>query len=355
MPFNRHPRAWHNNWLRVALALIFSAGTAAVLADEPAPDAKPQAPATPPGFEATLTDGSALKIKLREERIEFQTRYGKLLIPAADLKRIDFRSRTSAEVARKAEAAVSALASKEFRVRESASAELTRLGERAYPALLRAAGESDAEVAHRAKELLDKLREAVPAERLEIHEDDTVWAGGSQIVGRIAAESLRIETLPFGEQSLRLADVRSLRSPDFAEDKIAANAAPDPGSLATYQGQQGKTLTFLVTGRAAGAMGAGVMGPGGMGPGGMVPGPFPGGMGGMRFAMAADAVWGTGTYTLDSTLAAAAVHAGVLRAGQTGVVKVKLLAPQASFEGSTRNGVTSMAFGFYPGAFSLSR
>jgi len=33
------------------------------------------------------------------------------------------------------------------------------------------------------------------------------------------------------------------------------------------------------------------------------------------------ALWGSDIYTLDSTLGMAAVHAGVVKAGQTGVVK----------------------------------
>ena len=64
-------------------------------------------------------------------------------------------------------------------------------------------------------------------------------------------------------------------------------------------------------------------------------------------------LWGTDTYTLDSTLALAAVHAGVVRPGQNGVVKVTILAPQAAFQGSQRNGVTSSHYGNYPGAYKI--
>ena len=67
---------------------------------------------------------------------------------------------------------------------------------------------------------------------------------------------------------------------------------------------------------------------------------FPGGF---------EAVRGTDTYTVESPLAVAAVHAGVLKAGQTGVVKVKMMGPQAAFQGSTRNGVTTNGFGPYVG------
>ncbi len=63
-------------------------------------------------------------------------------------------------------------------------------------------------------------------------------------------------------------------------------------------------------------------------------------------------VYGTGIYTLDSTLAAAAVHAGVLRAGEAGIVHVEIIEPPMEFTGSTRNGVTSFSWGAFPrGAF----
>src|SRR2546421_11998622 len=52
-------------------------------------------------------------------------------------------------------------------------------------------------------------------------------------------------------------------------------------------------------------------------------------------------VWGCDVYTADSTLAAAAVHAGVVKAGKTGVVRVTIVAPLNAYKGTTRNGVTT--------------
>lgn len=66
-------------------------------------------------------------------------------------------------------------------------------------------------------------------------------------------------------------------------------------------------------------------------------------------------VWGTGVYTDDSSLAAAAVHAGALRDGQTGVVKVTILAGQTSYRGSTRFGVRSLSYGSWAGSYKVQR
>jgi hypothetical protein len=52
-------------------------------------------------------------------------------------------------------------------------------------------------------------------------------------------------------------------------------------------------------------------------------------------------LWGTDVYTSDSSLGRACVHAGIMAAGESDIVKVTMVKPPAVFSGSTRNGVTS--------------
>ena len=92
-----------------------------------------------------------------------------------------------------------------------------------------------------------------------------------------------------------------------------------PGNLATYGTKTGRSFFFDVVGSARGS------------------------------------VWGTDLYTTDSSLAAAAVHAGVLKSGQRGIVKVTIMAPPEEFLGSVRNGVASMKYGAYPASYSVER
>ena len=101
-----------------------------------------------------------------------------------------------------------------------------------------------------------------------------------------------------------------------AEPEIG-NAIADPGNLHGYHQQVGKTFAFRVTG------------------------------------VANNNLWGTDVYTTDSSLAAAAVHAGVLRAGQTGVVRIKIIPSPPAFQSSTRNGVTSNNYGMFVAAFQV--
>jgi hypothetical protein len=66
-------------------------------------------------------------------------------------------------------------------------------------------------------------------------------------------------------------------------------------------------------------------------------------------------VWGSEVFTSDSHLGAAAVHSGVLQPGQKGVIKVRVLGPQKSFMASTRNGVTSNAYGPWHISFTVEK
>jgi len=62
-------------------------------------------------------------------------------------------------------------------------------------------------------------------------------------------------------------------------------------------------------------------------------------------------VWGTTVYTDDSALETAAVHAGILRPGQRGIVKVRVLAGQDHYDGTKQHDIESAAFGRHPGSF----
>jgi hypothetical protein len=67
-------------------------------------------------------------------------------------------------------------------------------------------------------------------------------------------------------------------------------------------------------------------------------------------------VWGSDAYTADSRLAVAAVHAGAVRVGERGLVRVTLLdGAGREFVGSTRNGVTSFDYATYPVAYRVER
>lgn len=67
----------------------------------------------------------------------------------------------------------------------------------------------------------------------------------------------------------------------------------------------------------------------------------------------AGSVWGTDSYTIDSSLPLAAVHAGILQPGQTGLVRVTFEAGRDKYEGSQRNGANTMSYGSYPAGYRV--
>jgi hypothetical protein len=64
-------------------------------------------------------------------------------------------------------------------------------------------------------------------------------------------------------------------------------------------------------------------------------------------------VWGTDIYTIDSLISTAAVHAGLLRVGETRFLKLTILPGQTEYHGTTRNGVTTASFGGFRGSYRL--
>src|SRR5688500_9213370 len=56
----------------------------------PAPPARTELPALPPGWvHVKLTDDSLLPLKLLDDKVEIQIKYGKLAIPVANIRSID--------------------------------------------------------------------------------------------------------------------------------------------------------------------------------------------------------------------------------------------------------------------------
>ncbi|HOX47101.1 MAG TPA: LCCL domain-containing protein [Myxococcota bacterium] len=98
-----------------------------------------------------------------------------------------------------------------------------------------------------------------------------------------------------------------------------SNVRQDPGNLSLSEKDIGRTYLYEVTGSTQGS------------------------------------VWGSEVFTSDSHLGTAAVHSGVLQPGQPGVVRVRVLGPQKSFMASTRNGVTSNAYGPWHISFTVEK
>lgn len=308
----------------LAVAALFAPFPRTAAAPDPTPP-EPVAKHTGVEVEAKCVDDSTLKLRLLDDKLELVTKYGFLQITVADVRRIDFAHRCPADVAEKIALAISKLGHADFNVRERASNDLKGYRERAYPFLLKALKHDDPEVSRRADEAIKSIHAKVPAALLEPRESDVVFTDDSKLTGKLTAQSVRVLTAMFGEQSLKLADLRSLRTGSGAVADDLAGAIAGPATLANYQQQFGKEVVFSVTGYSP-ANGA-----------------QPG-------------LWGTDVYTLDSSLAAAAVHAGLVKPGEAGAVRVRIIQSPPQYTASARYGLTSTQYGHFPGgAFEFVR
>jgi formylglycine-generating enzyme required for sulfatase activity/serine/threonine protein kinase len=123
---------------------------------------------------------------------------------------------------------------------------------------------------------------------------------------------LRVALMSSGSNSAIPNDPNLLRTDSNKRATADRDTRPDPGTLSSLQDNVGTTYSFHV-------LGSGTRGH----------------------------VWGSNPYTADSQLAKAAVHAGALKPGQSGVVRVTVLPGQPSFASSTRNGVRSGRWSAY--------
>lgn len=293
-----------------------------------APDPTPSEATRPvPGAEVEVKciDDSTLKLKLLDEKLELITKYGFLQIAVADIRRIEFGHRCPPDVVEKIVQSISKLGHPDFQTRERATADLKAYRERAYPFLLKALKHDDPEISRRADEAMKFIQSRVPAPQLELKETDVVYTEDSKFTGKLTTQVLRVNTMQFGDQQLKLADIRSLRSATGVSADDLQTAIAAPGNLNSYQQQFGKELLFTVTGFVTGN--------------------------GQQASL-----WGTDVYSLDSSLAAAAVHAGLAKPGETVTVRVRIVQSPQQFVASFRNGISSTTYGNYPaGAFEFIR
>ena len=65
----------------------------------------------------------------------------------------------------------------------------------------------------------------------------------------------------------------------------------------------------------------------------------------------ASVVWGSDVYTDDSSVCTAAVHAGKITLASGGRMVIKIRPGQTAYTSSTRNGVTTLAYGVWTGSY----
>jgi hypothetical protein len=229
---------------RIALLVGFSL-LIVPLATSRGGDEPKKSPRAATEVEIAFANGSVVRMVLSDAAIEVQTDYGKLSIPARDLKRIEFGVHLPDGLDKQLEQMIGELSSENFRVREAASASLLRHGAMAVPHLAEAAKNTDLELSKRAKAVLVKLHQNLPAKDFRPQTNDTIVTPKFTFVGRILTSTLKAETEYFGPVTLDLVKLRTLRSTETPSELVLALDAGQYGG----QAQQWLKTDFDVDGR----------------------------------------------------------------------------------------------------------
>ena len=180
-------------------------------------------------MDVRFRDGSLVKVVLKDKQLELAMPEGKVLIPVADILRIDVGVRLSSEDRKRIDSAIGDLGHADAKRRAAAQAELLALKEKAYSALVEQTKSDDADAVRRAEQVLAKLRTRVPAEILDRCQFDVIHTAQSKITGLLKSETLRVGTAAFGDRDLKVADLRCVQcrySGDYAANTPVKSAPP---------------------------------------------------------------------------------------------------------------------------------
>jgi hypothetical protein len=160
--------------------------------------------------EVRFGDGSIVRMTLLEENLEVQTKYGKLLIPFSEVRRVEFGLHVPPDVHTQINQSIKRLASDVFKERDVASKDLIQAGHFAYPMLQKASKSGDSEVAYRAVSVIKLISERVSPELLRLRDEDVIHTAEFTVIGRIATQSLKAHSPHFGEVALKLSELRTV-------------------------------------------------------------------------------------------------------------------------------------------------
>lgn len=178
------------------------------------------------GMVMQFHDGTTIRLMPLEATLEVVTKYGKLTVPTADVRRIEFGLHMPAEVAKQVEEAMKDLESTDFQTRETAGKRLIALGRFSYPVLVQNSKGSNLETTRRVQDLLKQMRKQYPAYQLKIRTEDVIITRDFTIVGNLASSKMKVKTEHFGEAVVKMTDLRSLRtSMGGGETEVTVDAA----------------------------------------------------------------------------------------------------------------------------------
>ncbi len=181
-------------------------------ADKGAVSVIPAAPMIPGDAELHFLNGSTVRMIVKSEVIDVNTKYGTLKIPVRDVRAIDFGIHFPEGMEAAVSKAIEELGSSDYASREKAAKDLLASGPFAYPALIEATQSKELETQRRAKDLVKALQKNHPKKDLKLDAEDRIVTPTFTVAGKILTKELRAESEYFGEVKLTLAKLRTLKA-----------------------------------------------------------------------------------------------------------------------------------------------
>jgi hypothetical protein len=160
--------------------------------------------------EVRFADGSSVRMAILQESIDIVTKFGKLSVPMAEVRKIELGVHLPEGTLEKIQAAMKKLNSEVFREREEAVNQLVQLGPHAYPTLHAASKSTDPETAQRVEAAIKKIKAKFKEEALQLRVSDRIVTGDFPIVGRIVSPTIKAQTPIFGALDLKLPELRTI-------------------------------------------------------------------------------------------------------------------------------------------------
>jgi hypothetical protein len=268
-------------------------------------------------WEIRRSGGKLEKVTVLEDTLTLETSFGTLKIPSKEVRRVEFGVRYSDDDKRRITSAIDDVLAPDIKTRERGKDSLLEIGAKAYPLVQRET--KSARANPHLFQILDKLKAMISETDGELRDFDLVLtADDSKFAGRLGPDAIRVKASD-QEQVINWSEVRVMVNGGSAalEEKLEIVVLGQFGIQGLLQTHFEKVVGVQVTGQVGGS------------------------------------VWGSGPYTSDSSLAAAAVHAGVLKVGETAVIKIRVKADPGGYTGSTQNGVTSSNYGPWQGCYEI--
>lgn len=181
------------------------------IAAAPAPTPEKE-PSKPISAVVRLRDGSLVHVTIAQKDLEVETKYGVLIVPLADVRRVEFGGRFSPEDVRQLNQWLIDLSAKDHALRDAAQNGLIGMGPKVFWAVtVRNTVEKTLEGKKRLTALIRAMEEKYPKDKLKTDDRDFIHTSSFPVVGMVKSPTIKVTSKHFGDITLKPGDLESIR------------------------------------------------------------------------------------------------------------------------------------------------